>query len=225
MVATNHTINIPDTDVTTGNQALSDIDGFTNTIANTISAQSYAATTAQSAATGMQNVLPELKYNLTPPTLSDGQLIVAQGDSKGNLRQAEQFVDQFVDQVNGVAATQVMPLSVSTYCASLFTYMAAAVTTSNVKATAGNLFSFTFVNNNAAARYIQFHNTATTPAGSAVPLLMFMAPANTTISIGREWFSAAGVNFTTGIAWAASTAAGIYTAATAADHFVNCQYK
>lgn len=155
---------------------------------------------------------------------TDGDYVTVNSDSLGHLWNREGFVDQFVDNTNGVGAMVIKPLAVSTYSPTLFTNFGANATL-NVKATPGNVFSLYCDNLNAAVRYLQLHNTATTPAGAAVPLMTFKIPATSTLVLGTEFFSQAGMNFSTGIAFAFSTTEGTYTAGAAADQFTQIQYK
>lgn len=164
------------------------------------------------------------KYTSTPPNLTDSQTAQVRLTSSAAATTEEQKVDQFVDNANGVGAMVVKPLSVSTYSPTLFTNFGANATL-NVKATPGNVFSLYCDNLNAAVRYLQLHNTATTPAGAAVPLMTFKIPATSTLVLGTEFFSQAGMNFSTGIAFAFSTTEGTYTAGAAADQFTQIQFK
>lgn len=97
--------------------------------------------------------------------------------------------------------------------------------TRNVKATPGSVFSLTCYNANAADRYLQLHNTATTPSGGAAPALVFLVPAGGQIVIGSDYFTDVGMGFTTGIAFAFSTTRNTYTAATAAEQTTFIRYK
>lgn len=98
--------------------------------------------------------------------------------------------------------------------------------TLNVKPTGGNVFSLICHNANAAARYVQLHNTATVPVTTAgVPIYSFYVPAGAQIGIGSDIFTNAGVNFATGIAFAFSTTRDVYTAATASDGSTVVHYK
>ena len=97
--------------------------------------------------------------------------------------------------------------------------------TKNVKATAGRLYGIQGDNNNAAARFLQLHDTATTPAGNAVPKLTFRVAATGSVEIGADFLTRNGILFTTGIAYAWSTTRDTYTAATAADHATQVIYK
>ncbi len=90
--------------------------------------------------------------------------------------------------------------------------------TLNVKASAGSVLSCVCINTNAAVRYLQLHNTATVPADQAAPVYSFpVPPGGYGIGIGTDIFTAAGVAFSTGIAFAFSTTANTYTAGTAGE--------
>lgn len=155
---------------------------------------------------------------------ANGDYVTVNSDSLGHLWAREGYAPQYEDNTNGVGAMVVKPLSVSTYSPTLFTNFGANATL-NVKATPGNVFSLYCDNLNAAVRYLQLHNTATTPAGAAVPLMTFKIPATSTLVLGTEFFSQAGMNFSTGIAFAFSTTEGTYTAGAAADQFTQIQFK
>ena len=164
-------------------------------------------------------------FNTVAPAPANGQIEPLQADASANLRSAEQFAPQAEDNTNGVYAEVIKPLAVATYCPSLFTDFGSDVT-KNIKASTGNVFSLYCFNANAATRYIQLHNTATTPGGAAVPLLTFSVPPNGgSLLIDTAFFSLSGVNFSTGIAFAFSTTQGTYTAGSAGDCFITVTYK
>lgn len=97
--------------------------------------------------------------------------------------------------------------------------------TLNVKATPGNVFSLTCYNANAAAQYVQLHNTDTVPStGVTVPIYCFLVPPASQIIVGTDFFTNNGVNFATGIAFAFSTTRDVYTAATAGDQSTRILY-
>lgn len=155
---------------------------------------------------------------------TDGDYQTLNTDALGLLWTHEYYAPGAEDNSNNVIATAQKPLAVSTYSYSVFTNFGANATL-NVKATPGNVFSVKCHNLNAANRYLQLHNTATTPAGAAVPLLTFLIPANSEVTIGNDFFGQQGLNFTTGIAFAFSTTEGTYTAGTATDQFTQVNYK
>ena len=164
------------------------------------------------------------KVNVTSPTFTDGDRADLQGDINGYLKNREQYAPLYEDNTNGVAAYAVKPLAIATYSWTRFQNYGAN-TTLNVKATPGNVFSCYFYNTNAAARFEQLHNTATTPSASAVPLHSFLVGASADKTIDGQFFGQSGDNFSTGIAFAHSSAFGIYTAGTAADGNRVIMYK
>lgn len=97
--------------------------------------------------------------------------------------------------------------------------------TLNVKSGAGAVYSVSCYNANTSSRYIQLHDTATTPAGGAAPKFSFLVPPGGQIVIGTDFFTQAGVSFSSGIAFAFSTTLNTYTAATAADQSTFVNYK
>lgn len=163
-------------------------------------------------------------YNITPPTLVDGASNAVQLDVNGNLKTREQYAAVAEDNTNGVIAGVEKPLATNTYAPTLATSLGAAAT-ANVKATAGNVLSLYAYNTNAAARFVQLHNTATTPGGGAVPIYTFLVPATGAVLIDHQFFVNSGAYFGTGIAFGFSTTAGTYTAATAAESFIHVHYK
>lgn len=128
------------------------------------------------------------------------------------------------DVTNGVQPMAQKKIAASTYAPTLFQNLAANVTL-NVKASAGNVFSLTCYNGNAAARYIQLHNTATTPAGSAVPVFSFVVPPASQIIIGTDFFTNEGAHFSAGIAFAFSIGLTAYVAGIETDQATWIQYK
>ena len=116
------------------------------------------------------------------------------------------------------------PTAVNTYTADVFTNVGAN-TTLNVKATAGNVFAISCINTNAAARYFQLHNTATTPAGGAAPVCSWLIPATGMVVLGTDFFTQNGMYFSTGIAFAYSTAFLTYVAGTAGEQVTCVRYK
>lgn len=164
-------------------------------------------------------------YNTSAPTLTNGQRGDMQLDVNANLKTREQYQPGYEDNTNGNAATiEKLLAGVSTYSPTLFTNFGANATL-NVKATAGNVYAIHCQNTNAAIRYIQIHNTATTPGGGAVPLLSFAIPASSSVTITHDLLVAGGVYFSTGIAFAFSTTLGTYTAGTAGEQSTTILFK
>lgn len=155
---------------------------------------------------------------------TDGDYCPPIFNSTGHQHVAEGFAPQAEDNTNGVIAGANKKLAVSTYSPSLFQNLGANATL-NVKASTGNVFAVKCHNLNASARYIQLHNTATTPSGGAVPAWTALVPGNTEVVFGEDFFSQSGINFATGIAFAFSTTEATYTAGTAGDQMTHITYK
>ena len=96
----------------------------------------------------------------------------------------------------------------------------AAAASGVVKATPGTVYSVVVSNANAAARFIQFYNTTSVPADTAVPFLTIQVPA---ISSKEVELGPYGISFSTGICWATSTTQHTKTIA-AAEAIVNVAY-
>lgn len=143
--------------------------------------------------------------------------------SAAAIKTAVEALDNAADTTNNVHATVNKPLAVSTYAPTRFADLGANAT-ANVKATAGNVLSIYCNNENAADRYVQLHNTGTTPGGGAAPLYTFRVPAGGDVLIGTDFFTQAGAHFSTGIAFAFSTTKDTYTAGTAGDQSTLVHY-
>ena len=100
------------------------------------------------------------------------------------------------------------------------------VTKASVKASAGNVYKFRVTNENVGTRYIQFHNKATAPAGTDVPVLSWKIPTGSaTVPGWLEFEFKFGKQFTTGIGVAISTTQATFTdSATAAEHEIGVEY-
>lgn len=94
-----------------------------------------------------------------------------------------------------------------------------------LKTSSGRLQSLKATNRNGAARYLQLFNSSSAPAANASALDEFYVAPTSMIIIGTDFFSLAGVLFSTGIAWGFSTTSGTYTAATAADCDFSAVYQ
>lgn len=93
--------------------------------------------------------------------------------------------------------------------------------TTNIKASAGNLLKVFVINTTGAARYLQVHNTATTPGGGATAAFKWLVLANSSLNLGPKDLGDAGLYFSSGIAIANSTTASTYTAGVAGDLLVD----
>jgi hypothetical protein len=168
--------------------------------------------------------LPHGQYNSSLPTMSNGDKGVVQLDVNGKVRTTTTVDAALPAGTNSIGTTVWNPTAVNTYTADVFTNVGAN-TTLNVKATAGNVFSISCLNTNAAARYFQLFNTATTPAGAATAVYSWLIPAAGMIVLGTDFFTQNGLYFSTGIAFAYSTTFLTYTAATAAEQVTCVRYK
>ncbi len=141
----------------------------------------------------------------------------------GNV--TEQLAPSAEDNSNGVYAVVEKPLAASTYCASVSTNQGAANAT-NVKASAGNLFSITAINTNALARYVFFVNTAGTPvAGSASLIMPMLVPSGSQVTLGEDFFGQTGIQFSTGIGLAMMTTLAGGTLGTAGECYWTARFK
>lgn len=153
---------------------------------------------------------------------TDGDWATVNQDSTGHAYSREGFAAGAEDNTNNVLAIVRRALAVSTYAAT--GAQSNSFTTTNLKASAGNLYGFTVINTAGSDRYLQFHNTATTPAGGATAARKFLIPAGTMIVMGEnDWGTP--LTFDTGIAYANSTTAATYTAGTAGDLLLDVFYK
>lgn len=96
--------------------------------------------------------------------------------------------------------------------------------TAVAKNTEGRVLALRATNTNAAVRYFQLFNSASTPTtGVTASTYSFIIPAGTatapaTMDLGEEFWGKFGQYFDQGITYGWSTTASTYTAATAADH-------
>lgn len=148
-------------------------------------------------------------------------------NASGFLEVLEQGQSTAEDNANGVFAVLQKPVASSTYAATAFKN-AGANTALNVKNAPGSVYAIRVTNSNAAARYFQLHNTVTTPAGGATAQFYALIPGGTVAQPASleldSTFFAPSEYFSTGIAFAISTAEATYTAATAGDHETVIRY-
>lgn len=160
-------------------------------------------------------------------TSTDGDYGGIAIDVHGFVKGIEQYQPVAEDNSNGLLAILMKPVASSTYSSSAFKN-AGANTTLNVKNAPGNVYSIRVTNSNAAARYFQLHNTVTTPAGGATAQFYALIPGGSVAQPAAleldTTFFAPSEYFSTGIAFAISTAEATYTAATAGDHETVIRY-
>jgi hypothetical protein len=86
-----------------------------------------------------------------------------------------------------------------------------------LKASAGAVYKVYCYNKNAATRFFQIHNKATTPVNTDVPVESFPVAANSALIIDSTFWGASGRTCSTGVSWAFSTTEATLTLGTAAD--------
>ena len=86
-----------------------------------------------------------------------------------------------------------------------------------LKASAGAVYKVYCYNKNAATRFFQIHNKATTPVNTEVPVESFPVAANSALIIDSTFWGASGRDCSTGVSWAFSTTEATLTLGTAAD--------
>lgn len=169
-------------------------------------------------------------YQSSVDTLATGQIAVPALDSHRNMNVNMATTLKGEDQTNDLIGMLTKPVVASTYAPTLYTDLASLVTKANIKGFPGNVLSFDVTNVNAAVRYFQLHNKATAPAGTNVPIYSLAIPAGTAtnpgrLTLGRDFFTAAGTYFSTGVGFAVSTTLATFTdSATASEHNVAVHY-
>lgn len=93
-----------------------------------------------------------------------------------------------------------------------------------LKASAGAVYKIYCYNKNAATRFFQIHNKATTPVNTEVPVESFPVAANSALIIDIAFFGASGRACSTGVSWAFSTTEATLTLGTAADQTSSVGY-
>lgn len=103
---------------------------------------------------------------------------------------------------------------------------AATTNATNVKASAGTLYGWSIQNNNAAARFVAFHNASGTPTAGASVYFKVEIPG-ATAGAGNNFELAKGIAFGTGIAYSTVTGAADSdaTAVGANDLQINLFFK
>lgn len=170
--------------------------------------------------TGVPHSLSILRYLSTRPTLATGEGTHHQSNTRGDLAVEEQRQENAFANSDGVCVTAQKKVRNTNYSTKVLVQDYATTVTRNASTTQ-NVVSAVFVTNrNAAVRYFQLHNTATTPGGGATAAISIAVPPGTAFMlIGEDFFGPQGFcPGTSGVAYAWSTVAATYTAGTAADH-------
>jgi len=169
-------------------------------------------------------------YNATPLVLSDGEGCGLAVNSSGQTVVDMGTAIYGEDSTLGLLAVMQKPVASSTYSPSIDNQMT-QVTKRNSKASLGNVLSSFVSNTNAAVRYFQIHNKASTPAGGDVPVISMPIPAGSATVPGvllllNNFYTPAGYHLSTGVSWAISTTYATFTdSATASEHIVVINYK
>lgn len=174
-------------------------------------------TAVQSGATGFQNDLPFIVYNVTDPVATNGQIGPLQGDSAMRLKTRDMFAPKYENNPLSAAQMILLPVSAPDGSWTPFKNLGANATL-NVKASGGNIQSLYCRSRSAAIAYLQLFITATVPSGGAVPDFSFMIPIGGSIMIGNDFFGLGGAWGSLGWAFGFSSTENTYTAGTAADH-------
>ena len=168
-------------------------------------------------------------YLASAGTITDGDGAAIGIDVNRNVKVSLATLLGGEDLTNNVLGITQKAIAASTYSPSLYSEIT-QVTKAAIKASAGNVLAIYCSNDNAAVRYFQLHNKATAPSATEVPIYSIKVPAGTAnnpgvLTLGSEFFTAAGKYFTTGIGWAISTTYGTFTdSATNTEHIAYVHY-
>lgn len=167
-------------------------------------------------------------YRSTQPTFTDGQRADAQCDTRGNRKvtliaqdgiTGANVVASNADGQSGATNGLLVMARAQVFNGTTFDRetkpnatarllsAAASTNATSVKASAGNVHKVFGTNTNAAARYLKFYNKASAPTvGTDTPVLTFYLPP-TAVGGGVFSFNLDKQYFSTGIAYALTTAA------------------
>ena len=159
----------------------------------------------------------------SPTSLTEGQMGALRATLTRFLKISAGDYNAGEDLINDVQKVVIAPQTISTYSASKT--QSNSFTTTNLKASAGYVVGFRCINTTASIRYLQLHNTATTPGGGATAQEKWQIPANSSITVGMGDLPPNGLYFATGIAYANSSVAGTYTAGSAGDLLLDINYN
>ena len=96
---------------------------------------------------------------------------------------------------------------------------------SNVKNTAGTVYSLSCLNLGTETRYLQLFDKTTAPVANDVPIECFAVYANGgQLIINSTYFTQNGLALANGISWGMSTTPTLYTAAAAAETIFTVRY-
>jgi hypothetical protein len=187
------------------------------------------ATIAVTTPTGYLDVLSFGKYNATPPTLVDGQSIIQQLDSQGNVKETLATLVAGEDLTNNVLRVRSPATADST---DAWTNYASAVLVGtagiNIKASAGRLRHIIATNKSTTVQYwLLIVNKASAPVANDLPIAAFVLNALTGVTIkddGQLDFGSDALYCSAGISYALSTTSEKVTLAGSADAMVYARY-
>jgi len=169
------------------------------------------------------------KYNLSAPTFTDGYRADLQQDINGLLKIREGYGPGYEDNVNGVAAILQKPISNSSYAPSDYTNFG-AVPGTNVKGSAGNVYSVHVTSTSSTISYFQLFNASSAVPNGATPVASYVMGSVTSGGVAELKLDtthfAPSKYFSTGISWAISSTNGTLGTAsiTASNHNVHIKY-
>jgi hypothetical protein len=152
------------------------------------------------------NVLAMRQYRVTPPVMTDTQLLLPQVDVSGNDKSAEQFAAQSENNVLNVTQVQMLPVVSPTFAMSKFV-SAALATNAVVKASPGVLFSVSGrmdISAAAANYWLLAMDAASLPANGAVTIVwstkLIMPAVQVDVPFSKDFRN--GVYFASGLVFA-----------------------
>lgn len=154
-------------------------------------------------------------YNSTKPTVADGDRVDWQMTNRGEGQVVEQYAPASENNPESTSAVSERFLASNSYAKS--TSQNNSFQTFNAKAGAGTLIYVNVINTAASVRYLQTHNTITTPSGGATAYNKWLIPANGSLTLGPKELAGNGIYHSTGVAFANSSTATTYTAGVAGD--------
>lgn len=141
------------------------------------------------------------RYNTTAPTTTNGQPQELQCDVNGNLK---------------IIIASATPAATAWIDTATLTYQGV------VKAAPGTLYQLVATNENATnQRWLQFFDSASVPANTAVPKLQFKINAGQLV----YFETARGRAFAAGMSWAVSSTSGTLTIDATSTFWVNAEFS
>lgn len=205
-------------------------------VTGTVTVGSHAVTNAGTFVT-QENGALLTSSQLIDDTIVADDAVFTPGTTKVNMAgyTADETSTDSVDEGDGGAARmtldrkQIVTNAAHTQggATAVSTVSAASTNATSLKASAGQVYSVTASNVNAAIRYLKFYNKASAPTvGTDTPVYVFPLPGNTA-GAGVTHSVPVGLEFPTGIAWALTTGATVADtgAVAASEIIVSIGYK